>query len=110
MDKEERQQFAGKIQTAITTTEKDITALEQLTKPIAPDNAIGRLSRMEAMNSKSINEAALTTARQKLGRLKFALTNLDSDDFGICMECGDPIPMARILAMPESAHCVNCAD
>ena len=110
MNAEERQQFAKKIQSTITTTEQDITALEQLTKPIAPDNAVGRLSRMEALGSKSVNEATLVTARQRLGRLKYALANLDGDDFGICMACGDPIPVGRILAMPESTHCVKCAD
>lgn len=110
MDPEERQQFAQKILSAIAATEKDIAALEELTKPIAPDNAIGRLSRMEALGSKSVNEAMLATARQKLGRLKFALTNIDGEDFGICMECGEPIPAARILAMPESNRCVQCAD
>ena len=110
MDTEQRQQFAQKIQAAITTTEKDIAALEQLTKPIAPDNAIGRLSRMEALSSKSVNEALLVTAWQRLGRLKHALANLDEDDFGICMECGEPIPMGRILAMPDATRCVQCAD
>lgn len=110
MDPEERQQFSQKIQTAITTTEKDVATLEKLTRPIAPDNAIGRLSRMEALGSKSVNEAMLATARQRLGRLKYALANLDGEDFGICMECGDPIPTARILAMPESSRCVKCAD
>ena len=110
MNTKERQLFEQKIKTAITTTEKDIVTLENLTKPIAPDNAIGRLSRMEALSSKSVNEAALAAARQRLGRLKYALTNLSSDEFGICIECGDPIPMARILAMPESVRCVECAD
>ncbi len=110
MNAEERQQFSQKIQAAIATTEKNITSLEKLTRPISPDNAIGRLSRMEALNSKSVNEAAMITAKQRLGGLKFALANLDGDDFGICMECGEPIPMARILVMPESNLCVKCAD
>ena len=110
MDAAEQKQFEHKIKTAITTTEKDIAALEKLTGPIAPDNAIGRLSRMEALNARGINESALAAARQRLGKLKYALANLDSDDFGFCMECGDPIPMARILAMPESNRCVKCAD
>ena len=110
MNNEEKKQFAEKARETIIATEKNIAALENLTKPISPDNAIGRLSRMEALSSKGVNEAALATARQKLGRLKYAIANLDSDDFGICMECGEPIPMARILAVPESALCVNCAE
>jgi len=110
MDAQEKQRFAARLQDAITATEKDIAALTELTRPIAPDNAIGRLSRLEAMNTKSINEAALHSARNKLGKLKYTLNNLDSDEFGICAECGEPIPPARILAMPESNRCVACAD
>ena len=110
MNHDERQQFEEKIKAAIKTTEENIATLEELTKPISPDNAIGRLSRMEALNSKSVNEATLITARNRLGKLKHVIANLDGDDFGICIECGEPIPMGRILAMPESTHCVNCAD
>lgn len=110
MDPEEQIHFTHKIKAAIKTAEENIAALEKLTRPIAPDNAVGRLSRMEALTTKGVNEAALATARQRLGKLKYALANLDSDDFGICMDCGEPIPMARILIMPESTRCVNCAE
>ncbi len=33
----------------------EIEVLKELTKPIAPENAIGRVSRMDAINNKSIN-------------------------------------------------------
>lgn len=106
----EKEQLAEKIRAAITATTEDIAALTELTRPIAPDNAIGRLSRMEAMSSKSVNEAALTSARQRLTKLKYALANLNDEAFGICVECGDPIPVARILAVPETNRCVECAE
>jgi DnaK suppressor protein len=61
MEHEERQKIKETIQEAIGVAEKDIAALKELTRPIAPDNAIGRLSRMDAINTKSINEAALNT-------------------------------------------------
>jgi DnaK suppressor protein len=31
-----------------------------------------------------------------------------NEDFGICEECGDPIPIERLLIVPESDMCVNC--
>ena len=110
MDPAERQEVKERIQAAIAVVEKDIAALEELTKPIAPDNAIGRLSRMEAIGSKSINEANLASARTKLAKLKYALAGIDKEDFGICMECGEPIPIARIMIVPESKFCVSCAE
>ena len=110
MDPSEKEVLKEKIMSAIPATEKDIAALTKLTKPIAPDNAVGRLSRMEAIGTKGVNEAALSSARQKLVMLKYALANINNPDFGICMDCGEPIPLGRIMIMPESNLCVACAE
>lgn len=93
----------------IEKTEKEITELKELTKPIAPENAIGRLSRMDAINNKSIYDAALLKAKDKLQKLQIAEHNVDKQDFGVCVNCGKPIPLGRILLMPQSNRCVNCA-
>jgi len=87
----------------------DISAYEALVRPIAPDNAIGRLTRMEAINSKGINEAALAKARDTMASLERALTKLDDPDFGLCRECEEPIPPARLMILPETDLCVQCA-
>ncbi|MBT8304456.1 MAG: TraR/DksA C4-type zinc finger protein [Bacteroidia bacterium] len=93
----------------IELTKKSIEKYRELTKPIAPENAIGRVSRMDAINNKSVNDAALKKAEQKLKNLKIALGNLDNDDFGICGKCHNPIPLGRILLVPQNRFCVNCA-
>lgn len=107
---QQRQKIKERIQAEIDKTGKDILPLQQLVKPISPDNAVGRLSRMEAIGTKSINEASLAAARRKLVKLKWALENVDTPDFGICHECEEPIPIGRILLMPESMLCVHCAE
>ena len=110
MDSTEQQEIREKIQAEISTTEQNIVSLKERCRPVAPDNAIGRLSRMDAIGNKSINEAALSSARQKLVKLKYALANIEQPGFGICVECGDPIPAGRIMVMPESRFCVGCAE
>jgi len=47
------------IKKSIKETQKVISNLKDLTKPISPENSIGRVSRMDAINNKSVNEAAL---------------------------------------------------
>lgn len=86
-----------------------IEELEELTRPVAPDAAIGRVSRMDAINNKSINEAALRQAREKLLGLQHALDRVDDPSYGKCSRCGGPIPMGRILIMPESTRCMRCS-
>jgi len=98
------------IEKALVETQEDIDSLKEKTKPIPPDVAIGRLSRMEAINEKSMLEANCRTAENRLVGLKRALLRVDCDDFGCCEECGNEIPVQRILLMPETQFCVNCAE
>lgn len=89
----------------------EIPRLEELVKPVAPDNAIGRISRMDNIVNQSVAEAQLSKAKVRLVRLQEALKRVDEDeDFGLCADCGDPIPMARLKAMPETEYCVECAE
>ena len=110
MKPEQRIQIENKINLELEETRRNIDSLSELAKPIAPDNAIGRLSRMDAIGTKSINEASLSRAKIKLEQLKSVLADLDDPDFGICIECDESIPIARIMLMPESRLCVRCAS
>jgi len=89
--------------------EVKIADLKELTKPISPSDAIGRVSRMDAINNKSVNEASLRQAEGKLSNLNHVLTKLGTKDFGLCLSCKEEIPLGRILFRPESLHCVKCA-
>ena len=109
MKLEDRLRIKEKIQEAIAVAEKDIASLEELTRPIAPDNAIGRLTRMEAINSRSVNQASLAKARQTLKDLNKSLASMDDPGFGYCMRCEEPISLKRLMIVPETALCVSYA-
>lgn len=110
MTQEERQELKEKIKEQIAKLEKKIADLKLLTAPIAPDDSIGRISRMDAINNKSVNDAALRTSETKLQKLNDALKNVNNPDFGLCVICRQSIPAGRILLMPESTRCVKCAS
>lgn len=107
MDKVEVKQL---IASQIAKTEKKIQEYEEMSSPITPDDAIGRISRMDAINNKSVAEAALRQAKDKLSKLRHAMNRLDEDDFGNCQRCGNPIPIMRVVLMPQSPYCVRCAQ
>ncbi len=98
-----------KIEEEISKTEILIADYREQSKPVSLDNSIGRISRMDAINNKSITEAALRQAENKLSKLHQAMDNIGKPDFGKCISCKQPIPVGRILLMPESNKCVNCA-
>ena len=109
MNSEEREELKKDILNEIEVQNYQIESLLKSVKPIAPDNAIGRLTRMEAIGSKAISEASLNSARTKLAKLEIALGRIGDPEFGICRRCSNPIPKGRIMLIPESVVCVNCA-
>ena len=110
MDFRERKEFREVILGEIESQEYQIESLLKSIKPISPDNAVGRLTRMEAIGSKGISEASLISAQTKLARLETALNKIEHPDFGVCIRCSSPIPKGRMIFMPESVTCVACAE
>ncbi|MDG1380249.1 MAG: TraR/DksA C4-type zinc finger protein [Flavobacteriaceae bacterium] len=110
MNLHDRETIVTRLTAEITKTKAAIAQYAELSKPIAPENAIGRVSRMDAINNKSVNEAALKQAQQKLKNLQVALSNVDAHDFGHCDKCRQAIPIGRIMLMPHARFCVHCAS
>lgn len=106
---EDKEEIRIRIIEEIESSKSLVQKYRELTKPIAPENAIGRVSRMDAINNKSVNEAALRKVELKLKNLQVALTKVDDPDFGLCLRCKNPIPAGRILLLPHAVTCVNCA-
>lgn len=106
----DEKEIKAKIKEEIAKTEQAILEYKDLSQPVTLDSAIGRISRMDAINNKTINEAALRKSEAKLTKLHQAMDKVGSKDFGMCIRCKQPIPLGRILLMPESLRCVNCAS
>lgn len=105
----ERQVLKLKIIAAIAEMEEKIKNRAATIKPISPENAIGRISRMDAINNKGVADAAMRQAERKLVSLRIALSKIDSPAFGNCGRCKNAIRPARLMYMPESSMCVRCA-
>jgi DnaK suppressor protein len=105
---QEKDAIRSKIERKLKQFKEDIIYLEEATRPIPPENAIGRVSRMDAINNKSVNVASLTKLRKKEQDYREVLTRLDRDDFGVCTRCEEPLSLQRIMMMPESKVCMKC--
>lgn len=93
----------------IKKTKAVISDYKESTGPVAPDDAIGRVSRMDAINNRTIVQAALRSAEEKLRKLEHMQEEIDSPDFGQCIRCGAKIQAGRLILKPESPYCVRCA-
>lgn len=48
-------------------------------------------------------------AKNLLAQADEALERIDEGVYGICAECGGPIPVARLDAIPHTRFCVTCS-
>jgi DnaK suppressor protein len=70
----------------------------------------GRLSRIDAMTQQKMAEAQRRRARVRLTRVRNVLEMEDDEDFGCCGDCGETIPLKRLLVRPDSVLCVECTE
>lgn len=109
MRKDDRFRIISIIQKQLEAVEPEIRDLQELTKPVAPDNAIGRVSRMDAINNKAINDSALREKKKLKLKLEKALERSGDEAFGRCMTCGNDIAIGRLEYLPYTTRCVQCA-
>lgn len=79
-----------------------------ISAPVKPDNAIGRLSRLDAMQQQQMQLAIRRQRQEYLERLKSALRLVDKGRFGTCRICGDDIPEDRLEIVPDTEMCTAC--
>lgn len=79
-------------------------------RPVELDQtAVGRLSRMDALQ---VQAMAVETERRRtveLARIAAALQRFEAGDYGHCVKCGEEIPLRRLDIDPTAALCVGCA-
>ena len=106
----QRKIIKDKIIDSIEDIREEVEELKLITGVVAPDRAIGRISRMDAINNRSINKSVQDNAEERLGQLQYALTKADGDKFGICESCGMAINLNRLLSVPEAVNCMDCGN
>jgi DnaK suppressor protein len=46
----------------------------------------------------------------QLKLVEAALARVDSQEYGVCIDCGDAIPRGRLEAIPWALRCVGCQE
>lgn len=64
----------------------------------------------EVTTSDTMQAANLTRHRARLKAINEALLSIDEGTYGVCVDCGEDIPVARLSAMPFALRCVDCQE
>jgi DnaK suppressor protein len=110
MTSEQKQLLSQIIEQESKKLKKRLKELKEFTKPIAPDDAIGRVSRMDAINNRSVTEAGVRNIENRLRLLTRAARNIQNDDFGKCTVCKQSINFERLKLRPEIRQCTECVN
>ena len=104
-------------QIAVSLAERrlDLVAeLDRLTEPPTEGASVSFGKRVGDGTTEAVERLSTTaTARSIFASIKDidkALAKIDAGTYGICDSCGEPIPTARLEALPASSLCVACAS
>lgn len=111
MNKKEIQEFEKRLLELRCTLREDEESSKESRGVVELDQTrVGRISRMDAMQSQQM---ALETARRRqqlLLRVDGALNRIETGEYGYCFVCGEEINIQRLLADPVTTRCLHCAN
>ncbi|MBX3496943.1 MAG: TraR/DksA family transcriptional regulator [Parvibaculum sp.] len=78
--------------------------------PVALDQqSVGRLSRMDAMQSQAMAQATEKRRHQRMAQIEAAFRRMEAGEYGYCASCGEAIAEKRLAADPAAHLCVGCS-
>jgi len=88
-----------------------IDELTLILQPVDEDSASDDQSaKLDRLITSGVSSAVSAATLRNLRLLKENLSWIDSEDGGYCEACGSEIAVARLLAMPTTRLCVDCAE
>lgn len=99
--------------TALTTRltaldAEDAAGLDGQKTVTLDQQAVGRLSRMDALQNQAMAQAQARRRQAERQRIAAALQRLDAGEYGYCTDCGEEIAPARLASDPAIPRCLDC--
>src|SRR5215467_7744810 len=83
--------------------------------PVQPEDAIQARDVVVEMEEEAVDleqtdvdQALLDNEKALLAEVQQALVRIENGTYGICANCGQPIPEERLEAIPWASLCVTC--
>ena len=84
--------------------------LERITANLRRGYEADSKERAKQLEDSEVVDALGNEARKEIAKISAALRRIDSEDFGICTECGSEIDRDRLNAYPYAKECIECAQ
>jgi RNA polymerase-binding protein DksA len=63
----------------------------------------------QELENAEVVDALGNEARSEISKIARALDQIKNGTYGVCSDCGEAIPMARLEASPFADRCIRCA-
>ena len=83
--------------------------LERITANVRRGFESDSRERAQQFEDREVVDALGNEARAEIEKISAALQRMDSGDYGLCVECGEPVGDNRIRAYPYANECIDCA-
>lgn len=110
MDREEQSGYGAVLEAVAAELRRLLAGDRESTQPVAPDRAIGRLSRVDAMQAQQMSLAGRRRQQERVRRIEHALGLVRQGTYGSCTRCGEAIGRARLDAIPDTFLCMVCVE
>jgi DnaK suppressor protein len=108
----ERAELLALLSKRLDEMDRRLSAWEGLDVVELDQSRMGRLSRVDAIQRQQMAKKQRNRAVQQRQHIFLALRRLElyPEDFGLCDECGESIPMGRLLIKPSARSCIACLE
>jgi DnaK suppressor protein len=103
-------QFKARLEARDLELKQRLDRQSDQTSAVEPDRAIGRLTRLDAVQAGHMSEELRRQAGAERSRIAVALRRVANGSYGTCPKCEEDIPLARLDARPDAVLCLNCAS
>jgi RNA polymerase-binding protein DksA len=93
----------------IAKREELVQRLERIKGNLTAGRSADSQEQAQELENAEVVDALGNEARIELSRIAKALEQMKNDMYGICADCGEEIPIARLKAYPFADRCIRCA-
>ncbi|MFO7569022.1 MAG: hypothetical protein R6W75_04420 [Smithellaceae bacterium] len=110
MTTEELKHFRDKLLQLRTEIQEVDEMSRESSRPVELDqSAVGRVSRVDAIQAQQMSLASARRRQAQLSALEGALRRIESGEYGACFVCGEDMDLRRLEADPTNTRCLACA-
>jgi len=103
------EQYSEIREALIVKRDELVARLANIKRNLTGGRSADSQQQAQELENAEVVDALGHEARLELSRIAKALDQIKNEVYGRCVDCGEPIPMARPQANPLAARCIRCA-